>query len=258
MDSEKLTISLVQTSLFWHDRKANLAQLSKKINEMEVESDLIILPEMFTSGFTMEPSQVADSMDGETIKWMREMASHKNAAMIGSIVIREGKNFYNRLLFVSPKGTILHYDKKHTFTLAGEDKIYEAGTTLEIIEYKNWKICPLICYDLRFPVWSRNTSNYDLLIYVANWPEPRINAWDALLKARAIENMAVCVGVNRIGEDENGHNYVGHSSVYDVLGDRKLFMETDAIATITLSKKDIYSKRQKLRFLEDRDEFILK
>ncbi|XLS28915.1 amidohydrolase [Flavobacteriaceae bacterium M23B6Z8] len=258
MSSQELTISLIQSNLYWHERAANLEAFSEKIENIQEETDLIILPEMFTSGFTMEPEQVSETMDGKTVQWMHRMAALKNTAITGSIVIKEDGNYFNRLIFVFPEGTLEYYDKKHTFTLAGEHKVYAAGTNLKTILYKGWKIRPLICYDLRFPVWSRNTDDYDLLLYVANWPEPRVNAWDALLKARAIENMAYCVGVNRIGEDNNGHTYVGHSAVYDVLGDRKLFLETPTIETITLSKSHIHQYRNKLKFLDDRDEFILK
>lgn len=258
MDSETLTISLIQTYLYWHDRATNLSRLSDKIHDIKHKTDLIILPEMFTSGFTMQPDAVAETMNGETVKWMHKVATEKNTAITGSIVIKEEGNYYNRLLFVFPDGTMKQYDKKHTFTLAGEDKVYTAGTTLKIIEFKGWKICPLICYDLRFPVWSRNTADYDLLLYVANWPEPRVSAWDTLLRARAIENMAYCVGVNRIGEDSNGHKYVGHSAVYDVIGEQKVFMETETIETFTMTKSHIHRYREKLKFLDDRDEFILK
>lgn len=257
--SDLLTISLIQTSLHWHDRAKNLEELSYKIQAVSQPTDLVILPEMFTSGFTMEPAEVAEFMDGETVAWMLDLAKRKNTAICGSIVITDGNNnYYNRFLFVEANGNISYYDKKHTFTLAGEDKVYKAGDSQTIIEYKGWKIYPLICYDLRFPVWSRNAFDYDLLLYVANWPEPRVNAWDALLKARAIENMACCVGVNRIGKDANGHNYVGHSAVYDSLGKTLFFTDKEESATLTLSKSDMQANREKLRFLEDRDKFTLK
>jgi omega-amidase len=257
MVSQELTVSLIQTSLYWHDSQNNLASIAAKIAAIKEKTDLIVLPEMFTSGFTMNPGEVAESMEGTAVAWMQEMASVKNAAICGSMVIKEGNYFFNRFLFVNPNGVIEYYDKKHTFTLAGEDKVYKAGSKKTTISYKGWKISPLICYDLRFPVWSRNTNDYDVLIYVANWPEPRISAWDALLKARAIENMAYCIGVNRIGEDKNGHKYVGHSSVYDSLGNELLFMTEEKTATLTFLKSDIQTNRSKLRFLEDRDAFNL-
>jgi predicted amidohydrolase len=175
------------------------------------------------------------------------------------LVVEENGYYYNRLLFVHPDGVVESYDKRHTFTLAGENEVYSAGTQKLIVNYKGWKICPLICYDLRFPVWARNVENYDVLIYVANWPKVRIAAWDALLKARAIENMSYCIGVNRVGLDGNNHEYSGHSAAYDVLGKRLDTIPTDkeAIEIVTLNKKDLEIYRMKLNFLEDRDEFSL-
>ena len=214
-----MKVALIQSSLFWENPIANRNHFGEKINAIFEEVDLIVLPEMFATGFTMNPEIVSETMEGETIQWMQSFAKAKNSAITGSIVIKENDNFYNRLVFVFPSGEIEFYDKRHLFTLAGEDKIYTAGHNKLIVEYKGWKICPLICYDLRFPVFSRNTENYDLLIYVANWPKTRINAWDALLKARAIENMSYTIGVNRIGEDDNGFHYNGHSQVVDFFGD---------------------------------------
>jgi predicted amidohydrolase len=221
--------------------------------------DIILLPEMFTSGFTMNPTKVAESMQGETVAWMKESASKKQAAITGSLVVEENGYYYNRLLFVHPDGVVESYDKRHTFTLAGENEVYSAGTQKLIVNYKGWKICPLICYDLRFPVWARNVENYDVLIYVANWPKVRIAAWDALLKARAIENMSYCIGVNRVGLDGNNHEYSGHSAAYDVLGNRldSIPVEKEAIEIVTLNKRDLETYRMKLNFLEDRDEFSL-
>jgi predicted amidohydrolase len=221
--------------------------------------DIILLPEMFTSGFTMNPTKVAESMQGETVAWMKESASKKQAAITGSLVVEENGFYYNRLLFVHPDGVVESYDKRHTFTLAGENEVYSAGTQKLIVNYKGWKICPLICYDLRFPVWARNVENYDVLIYVANWPKVRIAAWDALLKARAIENMSYCIGVNRVGLDGNNHEYSGHSAAYDVLGNRldSIPVEKEAIEIVTLNKRDLETYRMKLNFLEDRDEFSL-
>jgi omega-amidase len=166
-------------------------------------------------------------------------------------------NFFNRLFFVHPNGVTKSYDKKHTFTLAGEDQAYEAGKEKLILEYKGFKICPLICYDLRFPVWSRNVEDYDVLIYVANWPKTRITAWDTLLKARAIENMAYCIGVNRVGLDGADFEYTGHSAVYDVLGEQLAYSEKEEILYATLDKAHIQDTRKQLRFLEDRDSFNL-
>ena len=254
---DELKIALVQTHLHWEDPTANRVLFAEKINGISESIDLVVLPEMFTTGFTMKPENI-DSLEGKkTVDWMLKMAKEHQTALAGSIVYEEHSKFFNRLFFVTPDGEYKTYDKKHTFTLAGEHQVYTAGKTKPLFKYHGFSICPLICYDLRFPVWSRNTSNYDLLIYVANWPKVRTNAWDALLKARAIENMAYCVGVNRIGEDGVGHEYSGHSAVYDVLGNRIAYSEKEEILYATLSKAHIEEQRKKLRFLEDRDDFKL-
>ena len=256
---KELQITLVETDLIWEDPKANLGMLEQKILSHSADTDLFILPEMFTSGFTMQPENVADPMNGETIEWLRSISKKVQSAICGSLVIKEGATFVNRFVFVTPEEDLWYYDKKHTFTLAGEHKAYKAGTKKVIFEYLGWKICPMICYDLRFPVWARNTEDYDLLIYVANWPKPRINAWDALLKARAIENMCYCIGVNRVGFDGNGHEYPGHSAIYDVLG-YELELETNptsGLASAFLNYSSIGKYRNKLNFLEDRDYFQL-
>ncbi len=255
-----LKIAIIQTDLVWENPKQNRTYFSEKINALSESVDLIILPEMFSTGFTMNPAKVAETMDGKTILWLKKITKIKNTAITGSIIIKEDGNYYNRLVFVLPTGEIQTYDKRHTFTLVGEDKVYTAGTKKIIIDYKGWKICPLICYDLRFPVWARNTENYDLLIYVANWPKPRIKAWDTLLKARAIENMSYCVGVNRVGSDDNGYKYSGHSTVYDGLGEEISSIKPNEITTeiITLNKEELLKTREKFRFLDDRDDFTLK
>ena len=258
--TQQLTIALIQTDLVWENLEENRLRFTEKINSISDAVDLIILPEMFTSGFTMNAETVAETMDGITVAWLQRLAKDKNAAITGSIVIKEDDAFYNRLLFTQPNGHVESYDKRHTFTLAGEHKVYKAGKEKVIIEYLGWYICPLICYDLRFPVWARNVEGYDLLLYVANWPKPRINAWDALLRARAIENMSYCIGVNRVGIDGTGHEYPGHSAVYDVLGQRldTIPKEKEAIEIVTLEKNHIKRYREKLGFLSDRDSFSLK
>jgi len=255
---EELNIALIQTTLEWENREANREHFQKKIASIQEKVDMIILPEMFTTGFTMNAAPLAESMDGATVVWMKHMAQITNAAITGSIIIQENHNFYNRLLFVTPEGEIQCYDKRHLFTLANEQETYTAGNEKLIVEYKGWRLCPMICYDLRFPVWARNTENYDVLFFVANWPKARIKAWDVLLQARAIENMAYCLGVNRIGTDGKGFDYVGHSAVYDGLG-LSLFdveHEKEAIFTATLSKTHLLETRKKLRFLEDKDLFF--
>ena len=251
-----MKIALLQTLLSWENPSENRDLLQNKINAISQDVDLIVLPEMFTSGFTMNPKSVAETMQGATISWLKEVAKKRNCALSGSLVIEENGNYFNRLVFVFPNGDIQHYDKRHLFTLAGENKVYKAGDDKLIFEYKGYKICPLICYDLRFPVFSRNMENYDILIYVANWPKPRVNAWDILLKARAVENMTYVIGVNRIGMDANNHEYVGHSQAIDYLGNYILEpQETDEVFIIDLNKEKMLETRNKLAFLNDKDEF---
>ena len=256
----ELKITLIQSNLVWENPEQNRIHFSEKIERISDAVDVIILPEMFTSGFTMNASSVAESMFGKTVVWMQKLALKKQTAILGSMVISENNVFFNRLLFVHPNGIIETYDKKHTFTLAGEDKVFSSGQDKLIVTYKGWKICPLICYDLRFPVWARNVEDYDLLIYVANWPKVRVAAWDALLKARAIENMSYCVGVNRVGLDDNNHEYSGHSAVYDVLGNKldTIPENQEAIEIVTLSKSHIKTYREKLGFLNDKDSFTIR
>jgi omega-amidase len=253
-----MKLALIQSSLFWENPEMNRKKLGEKINSIAEEVDLIVLPEMFTSGFTMQPNAVAETMQGETITWLKNLAEAKNAVITGSLVITENGDFYNRLLFVFPTGEIQFYDKRHLFTLAGENEVYTAGNNKLIIEYKGWKICPLICYDLRFPVFSRNVEEYDLLIYVASWPKTRINAWDSLLKARAIENMSYTIGVNRIGEDANNFQYNGHSQVIDFMGDYLLEpIDTKGVFIVELRKTELLLARKKFNFLNDQDAFVL-
>ena len=253
-----MKIALIQAPLLWENPKQNRNYFEEKINSITETIDLIVLPEMFTSGFTMNPKSVAEVMQGETVLWLQALAKSKNSAITGSLVIQENENFYNRLVFIFPSGEIKTYDKKHLFTLAGEDKTYTSGIQKLIIEYNGFKICPLICYDLRFPVFARNTEDYDVLIYVANWPKPRINAWDALLKARAIENMCYTIGVNRIGEDPNKHTYPGHSQMIDFLGNYLIEpQENEGVFITTLNKNTLLEARQKFGFLNDRDAFTM-
>ncbi|HET8802971.1 MAG TPA: amidohydrolase [Aequorivita sp.] len=256
---EFLKITIIQSDLHWENAEANRALFSKKIQNIEAEADLIVLPEMFSTGFSMNAKNLAEKNDGETFKWMVSEARKNNCAITGSVIISEYGKFYNRLFFIFPDGSFKKYDKKHTFTLARENVTYAAGTERLIVNYKGWKICPLVCYDLRFPVWARNTEDYDVLIYVANWPIMRTLAWDTLLRARAIENMAYCVGVNRVGFDGNDHEYVGHSAVYDVLGKQisTTTFEKEFTETVVLEKEHIESNRKKLQFLNDRDSFTL-
>ena len=256
---DTLKIAIIQSDLVWENPKENRDRFTKKMTSITMPIDVILLPEMFTSGFTMNPENVFETMQGQTIAWMKKTAIEKQAAISGSLVIKENDVFYNRFVFVKPNGSIETYDKRHTFTLAGEHRVYKAGTKKVVFDFKGWKLCPLVCYDLRFPVWSRNVENYDVLMYVANWPKPRINAWDTLLKARAIENMSYCIGVNRVGLDTNNHEYSGHSAVYDGLGNllTSLKNNEEGIEIVSLEKNHISTIRNKLKFLDDRDTFTV-
>lgn len=251
--------ALIQSSLYWESPKQNRDYFEQQINTIDQDVDLIVLPEMFTSGFTMNPSSVAETMQGETMMWLKSLAKARKTAITGSLVVKENNNFYNRMVFVFPSEEIQFYDKKHLFTLAGEDKVYTSGVQKIIVDYLGWKICLQVCYDLRFPVFSRNSEDYDLLIYVASWPKIRTNAWDALLKARAIENMCYAIGVNRVGEDNNGYQYIGHSQAIDFRGNYIVEpTESESILFAELDKEKMLQTRQKLGFLNDRDVFEIK
>jgi len=255
---KNLKTTIIQTTLHWQNREANLKMFEDKINSISEETDLIILPEMFTTGFTMEAEDNAEN-DDFTLSKIKNWASSKNAAICGSVIVEENNKYFNRLYFVKPDGSFKKYDKRHLFRMAGEDKNYSAGEKRLIVEYKGWKICPLICYDLRFPVWSRNINNeYDLLIYVANWPAPRSMAWQTLLRARATENLAYCIGVNRVGEDNNGMDYCGNSSIIDFKGYSIFENEKEeVIHTEILSKQDLDNFRNKFPAHLDADLFSI-
>lgn len=253
--AKEIKIALVQCSLIWERPGENRNRLSEIIDQVRPDVDLIVLPEMFTTGFTMSPTNIPHEEGEKSVQWMKDHAKRKNAALVGSMVYYDAGDYYNRLWFVEPSGKTSSYDKRHTFTFAGEDKVYRAGEKRLLVDFRGFRFCPLICYDLRFPVWARNTEDYDVLIYVANWPEKRIPAWDALLRARAIENMAYVIGVNRTGIDNNGHHYVGHSAVYDVLGETLVFSGSETVLYVTLGRDHIADQRERLKFLEDRDLF---
>lgn len=257
---ETLTVVAIQANLVWENSQENLASFQKTIDQLSSDIDLVVLPEMFSTGFTMQPKAVAQKMEGTTVSWMKNIATSKNIAVVGSVVIEEDGNYHNRAIFVHPDGSLETYDKRHSFSLAGEDEEYTSGRHRLIVEYKGWKLFPLICYDLRFPVWSRFNDDYEVLIYMANWPKPRIVAWDSLLKARAIENMSYCIGVNRVGEDKNGYEYIGHTSVYDYLGEEIATTDEgqEGYLKVTLQKSGLYETRKKLNFLNDRDQFEIK
>lgn len=219
-----LRIAYIQCALVWEDKKANLAAFSERIKRVPA-CDVLVLPEMFTTGFSIQPEKLCDPENGSALQCMKQWAKELNAAITGSIIVQEHNTFYNRMYWVNPDGTYVCYNKRHLFRMAGEDRHYAAGKERRIISYKGWNICPLICYDLRFPVWSRNTFDennkaaYDVLLFVANWPEVRASAWKILLQARAIENLSYVCGVNRIGPDGNGIAHSGNSSIIDAKGD---------------------------------------
>ena len=255
---QDLKVALVQTNLVWENKKANLSLIESSIALLPTETDIIVLPEMFNTGFSMNPAAIAEKMDGDTLNWMRDVAKQKNAILTGSLIIEEGNGYYNRLIWMLPDGTFQQYDKKHLFTLAGEENFYKPGNQKLIIEYKGWKICPMICYDLRFPVWIRNVENYDCLIIVANWPERRIFHWEQLLIARAIENQCFVVGVNRVGTDNNELYHNGNSMVVSPLGNTMIKLaDMSTVANATLSYEKILQVRNDLPFLNDRDHFSI-
>ena len=258
--ADKLNFAIIQTDIVWEEPSLNLKEYTKSINAISKKSDIVLLPEMFNTGFSMNIKKTAEEMTGETVDWMKKTALKHSVAIAGTLAIKEENNTYNRFVWVSPNQSIKHYDKRHGFSFAGENKVFKNGDKQVIIKHKGWRIYPQICYDLRFPVWSRNTMNYDAVIYLANWPEVRINAWDALLKARAIENLAFSIGVNIVGTDPNKNNYVGRSSAFDPYGKKisKDLKGKRGIIYVELDKEKINKARQLLQFLKDRDEFVLK
>lgn len=229
-----LTVTLIQTDLIWEDIPANLQIFDRLVGDLADETDLIVLPEMFTTGFSMNAATLAEDMDGSAVRWLRETASRKGADILGSFIAAESARYFNRLCWAKPSGALYTYDKKHLFRFAGEDKIYTAGSTLLTMEVNGWKIRPFICYDLRFPAWVRSRADgYDLAIFIANWPQKRSLHWKILLRARAIENQAYVIGVNRIGTDGNGLYHSGDSTVIDPLG-AILYANAHAPGMVTL------------------------
>ncbi|HEX7416425.1 MAG TPA: amidohydrolase, partial [Steroidobacteraceae bacterium] len=218
--SDLLRVTLIQTALHWQEPAANRADFTSHLAPLAGATDLIVLPEMFTTGFSMSAEQLAEPADGATSAWLREQARALSAAVTGSLIVSEAGQFYNRLLWATPDGRIAHYDKRHLFRMGREHEHFAGGAAPLLVEWRGWRICPLVCYDLRFPVWSRRRPalDYDLLLYVANWPAARRYAWSQLLKARAIENQAYVVGINRIGDDGQGISHAGESAVLDFLG----------------------------------------
>jgi len=252
-----MRITLLQTNLYWEDPVANRKMFSAKFANLIGKTDLVVIPEMFTTGFSMRSRELAETMDGgPTIAWLRKEAEKIGAVITGSMIIQKEDQFFNRLLWVTPTGEVTHYDKKHLFTLAGEHEYFAPGTERVLIEYMGWKICPLICYDLRFPEWARNKENYDLLIYVASWPDRRRAAWQTLLKARAIENQCYTIGVNRVGKDGSELSYAGDSTLIDFAGKPLLAVEKiEGEFTVEISLDERQDFISKLPFLADQDGF---
>jgi len=253
-----LIITGIQSSLQWEDKEANLQMFEEKIFSISQPTEIVVLPEMFSTGFSMQPKKLAEPMDGETVEWMKQIAAKKKIILTGSVIIEEDRNFYNRLVWVLPNGQIGYYDKRHLFAYGDEDQHYTAGKKRLIASVKGWKINLMVCYDLRFPVWSRQQGDfeYDVLIYVANWPERRVHAWTTLLRARAIENQSYVIGVNRTGDDGNKIPYTGESMAVDPMGEI-LYHKNDEedVFTVTLDRSDLEKTREKFPFWKDADQF---
>ncbi len=262
---QDLKVTLVQSDLYWQSITANLAMFEEQLWSIDGDTDLVLLPEMFSTGFSMDAERLAEPMNFTTFRWMKQMAEQVQAVVAGSFIVKEEQKYYNRLVWMNPNGTYDMYDKKHLFTLAKEHECFEPGQERLISTVKGWKVCPMICYDLRFPVWARNgydeakqCMEYDLLCYIASWPSFRINAWDILLKGRAVENMAYTIGVNRIGEDGNDIPYNGHSAAIGPKGDTIFFADDKStVTTVTLKADDLMQYRGKYPFYKDADAFSL-
>jgi predicted amidohydrolase len=256
-----MRLTLVQTSLIWENPTANRERLRHTLAPLAGATDLVVLPEMFTTGFSMNPAPWAESMNGPTLQWLHEQAEALNAAITGSFICVENGHFFNRLVWVQPDGTVQHYDKRHLFTLASEHQHYQAGATPLTVTWHDWRVRLNICYDLRFPVWSRNrltdgTPDYDLLVYVANWPSRRAHHWRALLTARAVENQSYVAGVNVTGTDGNQLEYLGDTLAVDFGGQTLAHLAaTEATVTVTLSLANLQDYRRQLPFLQDADDF---
>ncbi len=253
-----LNVTIVQAELLWHDAAGNRERFSNTIESLGSPTDLIVLPEMFTTGFSMDAPELAETMDGDSIAWMRDMAASRNSAVCGSLIITEDGNYFNRFICALPGGELHCYDKRHLFRLADEQNHYAPGTELITFGLKGFRVCPLVCYDLRFPVWSRNRGLYDLLLYVANWPDRRHRAWETLLRARAIENLSYVVGVNVTGHDGNDISYSGGSSIINYLGEDLVSLgERQGTATADLELEKLRAFRERFAFHKDADEFVI-
>jgi len=253
-----LIISGIQFDIIWEDKVANIEKLTAMLDDVPSSTDIVLLPEMFTTGFSMNTVQLGETMDGKTVNWMQSTAKRIDKVIAGSIIIKDGDVYRNRFLWVEPNSEIQFYDKRHSFGLGDEDKYFSNGNTQKIISYKSWKILPIICYDLRFPEWIKNRFEYDLIINVANWPDVRANHWRTFLKARAIENQSYVFGLNRIGTDSKNRHYSGDSAIIDYNGDVLSYLgENDGILSATLSKEKLKTFRKSYPFLKDQDKFVL-
>ncbi len=254
---QDINITLVQTALHWEDKPRNLDMFSRLLSRIEGPTDLVVLPEMFNTGFSMNAAVLAETSDGPAVRWLAEKASDLGCVITGSLIFAEGGRFYNRLIWMRPDGTFVHYNKRHLFRMAGEHESFAAGSRRLVTDLKGWRFCPLICYDLRFPVWSRNRGDYDALMFIANWPEPRSRAWKSLLPARAIENQACVIAVNRIGTDGNDKAYSGDSGAYDPRGTllSRTRSHEESIETVTLSGRELMDFREKFQVALDADAF---
>ena len=253
-----LNVAIVQKALHWHEPAKNLRMFAEALHGHQEPADLFVLPEMFTTGFTMQAQANAEPMDGPSVTWMAETAGRLDTSLCGSLVIEDNGEYFNRFILMFPDGDYRCYDKRHLFRLAGEHEHYSAGSSVVTIELEGWRIRPMVCYDLRFPVWSRNTGDYDLLIYVANWPDRRHLAWETLIRARAIENLAYLAAVNRIGVDGNDVNYRGGSAIVDYLGQHLVSMAGEsAVKSATLEKLPLEKFREKFPFNLDADRFSI-
>jgi omega-amidase len=256
---QDLKIAMVQSQQHWEDIDANLTMYGEKIQNIIGPVDIIVLPEMFSTGFTMNPLHLAEQMNGKTVDWMRLTANRTKAAITGSLIIEEDGNYYNRLVWMQPDGKWSIYNKRHLFSMAGEERVYTPGTEKLVVTVNGWKICPMVCYDLRFPVWIRNVEKYDVLLFTANWPEKRVHQWRKLLQARAIENQCYVIGVNRVGKDGNGFDYTGSSMMVDAQGEIRLEIgNEDKTETATLNYEALSFTRRYMPFLNDMDAFEIK
>jgi omega-amidase len=257
---DRISITLAQVDLYWEDPKKNRDHLTGLLEDLSESTDIIVLPETFTTGFSMRAQKLAETMDGPGVAWMKQSAKTFQSAVCGSLIIKDNGRCYNRFIFATPEGDIFHYDKKHLFSIGGEKKSFSAGSQRKIINYFGWRIGLYVCYDLRFPVWSRNRSDTDLMIYTANWPMPRNRAWKTLLKARAIENQVYVAGVNRIGSDGNGINYIGQSRLINPLGKYILKPEfpVENLFRAEISLSELEDLRKKFPIADDADQFEIR